>query len=250
MIKTFLTSILLITTFSVFGQSTFNYQTDYKKILEKTKEPKENLYYGKQLKRFEINDTTLTNYEILALLIGFTDKKEYKPYVDLDIEREIYKLNGEKKYQDALKKGLSFIKTHPFSVKTLFEIAYSYHKLNQEDKAEFYVHKGRKIFEAMYFSGNGKTPESPTFSLGPGDGQDYIHKFVGADIGTMGSGHDKNGNFLDILDAKFEDGTIVKLYFIIQHATNKMFSSDEMNSIENELKKIENSDKTKRKKNK
>jgi len=217
----------------VYGQTTFNYKDDFKKVLDKTKDQNNNLSYEKLLKRFSVNDTTLTDFEVLALLIGFTDKPEYKPYDDLSTEREVYKLNGEKKYKEGLELGLKFIKTHPLSVKTLFEIAYSYHKLNQEDSAKHYVYQGQRIFKAMYFSGNGKTKDTPTFALGPADGQDYIYKFVGADIGTMGSGSDKNGDFLDILEAKFEDGQTVTLYFIIQHATDKMFGGK---SIEEELK--------------
>jgi hypothetical protein len=50
----------------------------------------------------------------------------------------------------------------------------------------------------------------------------------------MGSGRDKNDNFIDILEAKFEDGKKMNLYFIIQHATDKMFAGK---SMEEELKK-------------
>src|ERR1700749_2753486 len=176
------TIILLLFAFTFFGQSTFNYKDFYKKILDKTKNASDNLSYNKLLKRFQANDTTLTNYEVLALLIGFTGKPEYKPYEDLETEREIYKLNGEKKYEEGLKLGKKFLKTHPLSVKTLFEISYSFHKLNKEDSSDIYMYRGAKIFEAMYFSGNGKSPETPTFALGPADGQDYIYKFVGAGI--------------------------------------------------------------------
>lgn len=232
--------LLLIIGQIAFGQAKFNYSTDFKTVLSKTKDPNDILSYNKLLKRFTANDTTMTDYEVLALLIGFTNKPEFKPYDDLDIEREIYNLNGEKKYKEALEKGLKFIKTHPLSVKTLFEIAYSYHKLNNKEQEKIYAYRGQRIFEAMYFSGNGKTKETPTFSLGPADGQDYIYKFVGADIGTMGSGEDKNGNFLDILDAKFEDGTVVKLYFIIQHATDKMFGGK---SIKEEIEELKKNDK-------
>lgn len=226
--------LLLITTGQiVYGQTTFNYKDDFKKVLNKTKDPNNNLSYEKLLKRFSANDTTLTDFEVLALLIGFTDKPEYKPYDDLRTEREIYKLNGEKKYQEGLDKANDFLKTHPVSLKALFEKSYSFHKLEQKDSAEYYMYQGQRIFKAMYFSGNGKTKDTPTFALGPADGQDYIYKFVGADIGTMGSGSDKNGNFLDILEAKFEDGQTVTLYFIIQHATDKMFGGK---SIGEELK--------------
>lgn len=218
--------LLFLTTGQIsFGQTTFDYQKDFNTILEKTKDPKNNLAYDKLLKRFVTNDTTLIDYEVLALLIGFTAKPEYKPYDDLKTEREIYKLNGEKKYQEGLNKASEFLKTHPLSVKAIFEKSYSFHKLEQKDSAEYYMYQGQRIFKAMYYSGNGQSPETPTFALGPADGQDYIHRFVGVDIGTMGSGRDKNGNFLDILEAKFEENQTVTLYFIIQHAVDKMFTS-------------------------
>lgn len=220
--KLFALSILIISLKS-FGQTTFSYKDDFKKVLAKTKDQNDSLFYDKLLNRFTANDTTLTDFEVLALLIGFTGKPEYKPYQDLDIEREIYKLNGEKKYQEGLDSANKFLKTHPLSVKTLFEKSYSFHKLEQKDSAQYYLYQGRRIFKAMYFSGDGKTPENPSFALGPADGQDYIRKFVGGKIGIMGSGRDKSGNFLDILEAKFDDGQTIKLYFVIQHATRKMF---------------------------
>ncbi|MGX7666691.1 DUF4919 domain-containing protein [Flavobacterium pedocola] len=218
-------TLLLFIAFGQFlyGQTTFNYHNDFKSILEKTKDPKSELFYDNLQKRFFVNDTTLTDHQVLALLIGYTNKSEYKPYKDIHKEREIYDLNDENNYQKALDEGLKFIKSHPFSVKTLFEIAYSYHKLGDEGKAEHYAYKGYRIFEAMYYSGNGTTPETPTFALGPADGQDFIRKFVKAKIGTMGSGRDKNNNFLDILEAKLSDKQTITLYFIIQHATSKMF---------------------------
>lgn len=234
-------TLLVMTGQIALAQTAFNYQSDFKSTLAKTKDSNDNLSYDRLLKRFNINDTTLTDYEVLALLIGFTDKADYKPYDDLAVEREIYKLNGEKRFQEGLDKANAFLKTHPVSVKALFEKSYSFHKLGQKDSAQYYLYKGKRIFTAMYFSGNGKTKETSTFALGPADGQDYIHKFVGADIGTMGSGQDENGNFLDILEAKFDNGKTLTLYFVIQHATNKMFGGK---SIEEELNK------TKKKKNK
>lgn len=221
--KKLFTLIISAITLTSFGQTTFNYKDDFKNVLAKTKDPNDNLSYDKLLKRFTANDTTLTDFEVLALLIGFTAKPEYKPYQDLDAERAIYNLNGENKYEEGLDSANKFLKTHPLSVKTLFEKSYSFYKLEQKDSAQYYLYQGRRIFKAMYFSGDGKTTENPTFALGPADGQDFIRKFMGANIGIMGSGRDKSGNFLDILEAKFEDGRTMNLYFIIQHATAKMF---------------------------
>jgi hypothetical protein len=221
--KNFLILILMSITAAVLGQESFNYQKDFKPILTKTKDAKDELYYNRLLNRFEHDDTTMTNYEVLALLIGFTDKHEYKPYADLSTERNIYSLNGEKKYKEALDEVNTFLKTHPVSLKAIFEKAYSFYKLNQIDSSNFYSYQGRQIINAMAFSGDGITPETPMFALGPADGQDYIHRVLRGDIGTMGDGRDKNGNFLDILEAKTPDGKDVTYYFIIQHAAAKMF---------------------------
>ena len=94
----------------MLGQTTFNYKEDFKKVLLKTQNPSDNLYYEKLLKRFNVNDSTMTDFEVLALLIGFTDKPEYKPYQDITTEREIYNLNGEKNIKKPLTKELNLLK--------------------------------------------------------------------------------------------------------------------------------------------
>ncbi|MES2680232.1 MAG: DUF4919 domain-containing protein [Bacteroidota bacterium] len=237
-IKTIGLILLIATTKIAIGQTTFNYKDDFQKVLAKTKDKNDNLSYNKLLKRFSVNDSTLTNFEVLVLLIGFTAQPEFKPYKDLATERKIYAINGDGKFRDALDSANLFLKTHPLSVKVLFEKAYSFHKLGQEDSAAFYSYKGRRIFKAMTFSGNGKSPETAIFSLGPADGQDYIYKAIGSNIGIMGSGRDQNGNFLDILEVAPEDGsTSYRLYFIIQHATATMFTEDELKMFDKQDKK-------------
>lgn len=222
--KKILTILLTISVLASVSQTSFNYESDFKKILARTKDANDNLSYEKLLKRFSKNDNTLTDFEVLALMIGFTDKEAYKPYDDLSTERKIYALNGEREYKQGLDTGLLFLKSHPVSLKTLFEISYSYYKLGKQDSSDYYMHKGRMLFKAMIFSGSGKSSKDPMFALGPADGQDYIYKVIGAKIGTMGSGSDQNGNFLDILEVLPKDGSeAYSLYFIIQHATNTMF---------------------------
>ncbi len=222
--------LFLTTGQMVYGQTTFNYKDDFKIVLAKTKDQNDNLSYDKLLKRFTANDTTLTDFEVLALLIGFTDKSEFKPYSDLDKEREIYKLNDEGKFQEALDSANIFLQKHPVSQQAIIEKSYSYYKLDNKDSSDFYMYQFRRIMKAMDFSGDGE--DIPIFALGPADGQNYIRKYLSAKIGSMGSGRDKNGNFLDILEAKYKDGTSEYLYFIIQHATDKMFSKDVLKFFE------------------
>jgi len=218
--KPLVTIILLVTTLGGFAQDAFNYQNDFNNILAKTKDPNDKLAYNKLLARFTALDTTLTDYEVLALLIGFTDKPGYEPF-DFSTEEKIWRLYDKSKYKEAIDLGQHYLKSNPFSIKVLFGVAYSFQQLKQPDSARSYAYQVLRIFQAMRFSGNG-TWDSPMFSLGAFDGHDYINKYLNATVGLMDPGKDVNGNNLDILSAKFEDGQLKVFYFLIEHATRKI----------------------------
>ena len=74
-------------------------------------------------------------------------------------------------------------------------------------------------------SGKGTSADSAFFSLTPIDGQNFIRKYLRAKIGTMGSGSDSYGNFVDILgyiSKDSENEEEIPLYFQIQHAMKEM----------------------------
>lgn len=171
----------------------------------------------------------MTESEILALLIGFTDKPSYKPYNIVETERLIYNLNDEGKYQAACDTATKLLKEYPLSYQALKEKSYALGKLGFEDSASYYLDLVAKIMSAMVYSGDGQTPETAMFALGPADGQ-HLLGGAGLSIGSMGSGKDKNGNFVDILEVS-KDGNNRSIYFNIQHAVEKMFdgkSAEEM----------------------
>ena len=221
-IKTSLIVIFLGSTTAVFAQGVFNYNQDFKKVLARTKDSKDSLFYDRQIKRFTANDSTLSTAEILALMIGFTDKPAYKPFRDLDTEREVYRLNNVSKYDDALNLETKFLKDHPLSVKAIYEKSYTFFKLGQQDSAGYYLFQQQRIFAAMYYSGLGSKEEKATFALGPADSQDYMTKFVGAKIKSMNSDIGSDGNYYDVIEATLDDGTVVTFYFIIQHTMDKL----------------------------
>jgi hypothetical protein len=225
----------------------FHYSTDFPEILAQTQDSRSTLHYDKLLFRFSANDTTLTDFEVLALLIGFTPDPEFRPYAYMSTERKIYALNGSGDYRQALAACDSFLVHVPVSQTALIEKAYAFHKRGMPDSASYYSWRHYRIMQAMDRTGDGLTPETAIFSLGPTDGQNYIVKYLGGDIGTMGSGADKNGNFVDILHFTPRDATAgtqsVAMYFQIQHAVNRMFTEDD-------LKRMQALDKPKGKKSK
>lgn len=222
--KTILISLFALVALPTLGQEfSFTYHTDYPKLLVRTQEKADRLYYPKQLRRFVQNDTSLTDYEVLALLIGFTAEKNYHAYPDLAVERSLYKLNDQGKYREAASKGRHFNKTHPLHQMTLIELSFAYHQLHKPDSSAYFGRQFHRIMAAMAQSGSGLHPDSALFSLTPIDGHNFIKKYLGAEIGSMGAGTDSHGNYLDVLEyVSEEDGARLPLYFNIQHAAKQL----------------------------
>jgi hypothetical protein len=213
--------LLAILSFTCTAQEVFNYQKDFKTVLARTKDPADSLSYDRLFPRYYMNDTSLTNFEVLSLLIGFTDNRSYKPYTDLVKEKEIHNLNLRGEYAKALAEANEFLPTHPFSVKAIFAKAYAFNNLEREDSAAFYAFRGFSIFHAMELTGDGKSSETPFFSLGAEDGQDYIRRAVRVSVGKKGVGQNRNGNFLNVIEARAKNGNSILLYFLIQHTLDK-----------------------------
>lgn len=215
-----LTALLAFCAF-ISSAQTFNYAKDFNTILAKTKDKNDELNYDKLLTRFKKNDSTLTDAQVLALLIGYTAKPQYKPYADLKEEQAVYNLNAEGNYFEGLQAANAFLKTHPFSIKVIFECSFSYYKMGKLDSAKYVSSLGYRIFKAMKYSGDGKSKASPIFALGPTDGEDYIYKWVSSGIGLKDSGADEAGNALQILEVVTRVTQPYNLYFVIQHAKKK-----------------------------
>ena len=95
-------SLLLLLCATAYEQTppvspAFNYQRDFKTILEQTKDKTSDLYYQKLLIRFLNNDSSLTRAQTLALMIGFTENQQYKPYEDMGTEQAIFDLKHIRK---------------------------------------------------------------------------------------------------------------------------------------------------------
>lgn len=223
--------ICTVTTLSVGAQDSFDYDKDFKKLLKKSEKSSSDLNYNKLLSRFLANDTSLTNYEMIALQIGHTQTEDYKPYNDIEIERAIYELNASGRNRAAIELSNSFQRRNPLSLMMNLEKSYAFHKLEQVDSAGIYFQRYLQLIQSVLWSGNGT--DKPYFVLGPIDGQIIIERYWQGDITLMGSGEDKNENFLDILTMKDKDtGEENDINFIIEHASETMFKEGDLKKKE------------------
>lgn len=239
---------------------TFNYKKDFKSILMNSQDQESNLYYEKLLKRFQDNDSSLTNYETLALMIGFTENPKYKPMEDMEKEVEIFDHNNAGEFSEAIEKSKSFLNGHPLSLLVLREISYAYSKISKvyekdmvfdsaiyfNGLSSYYMSLNDRIMEAMIFSGKGRTPENPIFSLGLADGEHFIPN-VGYEIEKKNTLWNKNGDFLEHIVA-LDKLTTKDFYFVIQHAKLKVDDDSEV-KLDEQNHQIKNG-KTKKQKSK
>ena len=212
----------------------FLYKRDFKSLVDSSQDISSSLYYPVLLSRFLSNDSTMTNLEVLTLMIGFTENPKYKPLEDMEKEDEIYEMTQKGQFVDALAKSIPYLKSHPLSLLVLRETSYAYGRLSRYyereqifdtaiifmDSSNYYMALNDKIMEAMIFSAKGRTPDAPIFALGLADGEHFIPN-VGFKIEKKDTDWNRNGDFLEKITAA-DNLTAKDFYFVIQHAKQKI----------------------------
>ncbi len=244
--KTVATAFLFIIFYNVaLAQAPFEYTRDFKPILDQTQDRDNPLFYQKLLIRFLDNDSSLSNAEVLALMIGYTEDSHYKPFEDMDAEKEVFDLNDEGNVDEALVKAKKYLQTHPLSLRVLKEASYSYYSLKKQDSADYYMDLVDKIMNAMIYSGNGKKPETPIFSLGLADGEYFIPN-IGLKVLNKDTDWNKQNLFMEVIDASKSGDDHIPYYFVIQHAKNKIDDDKVNESAGKKKKKDDKKDKGKK----
>ncbi len=219
-------SICIISMQENLKAQTFIYDIDFDVVLKRTLDESDSLYHKRLAKRFTKNDPSLSDYEVLALLINFTSSKNYSPYETIGLEYNVSDLINHYQYDAAIKKCDSLLSYQPYNQEILFDKAYAYLNIGQKDSSEHYRYKFNKIMDAMAASGSGGMNDA-IFSLGSKDGQNYIIQRLANRISTIGSGLDEDGNFMDIIESTNSSNDTLVMHFQIQHAINKLFETSE-----------------------
>jgi Domain of unknown function (DUF4919) len=233
--RTVFTVLLLLATSIVFAQPAFDYKRDFKPFLEQSQDRESPLFYQKLLIRFLDRDTSMSNMETLALMIGYTENPKYKPFEDMEPEKEVFDLNEEGKYDEAITKSKTYLQTHPLSLRVNKEASYAYHQKQMQDSADYYMDLVDKIMNAMIYSGSGKKPEAPIFSLGLADGEYFIPN-IGMKMLNKDTDWNKDNLFMEIIDASKSGDDHINYYFVIQHAKDRI-DDDKVNESEGKKKK-------------
>jgi hypothetical protein len=227
--------LLLFSAASAFSQPAFEYKRDFKPFLEQSQDRQSPLYYQKLLIRFLDRDTSLSDMETLAMMIGYTEDSHYKPFEDMEKETEIFAMNEEGMYDDVIDKGRKYLQTHPLSLRVLKEASYAYFQKQQQDSADYYMDLVEKLMNAMIYSGTGKKPEQPIFSLGLADGEYFIPN-IGLKVLDKNTDWNANNQFIEVIKASKSGDDEILYYFMIEHAKQKI-DDDKVNEADGNKKK-------------
>lgn len=225
--RTSMWAAILLLSWMAPAQNTFNFKKDYHAIVARTKDQNDKLFYDTQIKRFTANDATLTDFEVLALLIGFSAKPEYNPTKGAFKEFIIYELNSAKDYTKASRLADKELKNNPLGIKNVYGKSYALLKLEQKDSAAYYARQWQKILKAMFLSGRGMSIDDPIFSLGPDDGNEFITMYIGAQVAGKRRAKNSDGLAVEIYEAVLDNKKLT-LHFMIDPAIRRM--DEESNS--------------------
>lgn len=217
------------------AQFLFEYHLHFDSIVKLTEDKKSDYYYNDLRANYEAADTSMTAFDMLALMIGETQQDHYYPYDLIFVERDIMNLANKGEYASSLFKCDSLLAIHPLNLTAILHKAFLEDKLGnlsaKESKFKFVLY-----LDVLMSTGDG-TIEAPMMVLGPADGQLLIRYVFGAGIGNMGSGQDAHGNFVDMLEIIKEGEEPAMMYFNIEHSVRRMFKEDILDDFEKAYEK-------------
>ncbi len=216
--KKIISFTIVLLSFSTNIAQDFNYNTDFKKLVEDSKGIDSPNNYEKLKDEFIKNGENFTKQKVIALMAGQTASKYYDAYGMIDMERS-YQI-ADKFSSDTIHKYSSeFLKIYPVN----FSLNYGLWKTYKKDKDKINAAKYKKRFEliaeSILSTGDGSN-EKPYFVISPIDGQVLIRLYYKNGIGTMGSGRDPYGNFIDILQMVSKKES-KPLSFVINHSMSR-----------------------------
>lgn len=202
--------------FSSFAQDTefFEAKKDFYRIRIASRDSLSDAYYKKLINIFHRPTDYISNNEVLALMIGFTNSPDYKPFDMIEKEKHIIE-QLSKANKKTWSECTDLLRKDPLNYLALMQKAVMAPKI-EKDSADYYRALFSNIEQAIMFSGDGSL-ERPFFILNPIDGQIFANIRNGWKIVNAGTEKDESGYMLDFLDV-MKEGKKERLYFNVTHA--------------------------------
>ena len=134
-----------------------------------TQDSSSNYFYPTLLDRFMKNDTTMSNDDMILLLVGYTQTKEYLPADQVVIEDSLSKLNKAGQYTSAALTAANYLALNPVSLSANLDMAFAQKNGKNEKLYNKYTYRALRIIQATLSTGTGNSMEDAIYVLSPKD---------------------------------------------------------------------------------
>ena len=178
--------------------------------------------YGRLLKRYYADDTTLTAGDMYLMIVGYSAEGTYNPFNYNDITE--LRMIASHDLDRAIKRGLELTVSNPLNPSLNRELMYYYRRKNQPDTAEHYHHRIRQYFNGMLYSGDG-TCSKPYVSLWAKEEYNFIAYLGGkaSDFHAMGTCAGQMSEEIEMtnLETKKTENIFFNVALIYMHTVGK-----------------------------
>lgn len=182
-----------------------NYQSIKESILKDST-------YKNLLKRYEANDTTLTNKDYSIIYYGQLFQKSYSAGLD-DNSRKINSFIKAKKYEKAFELCKKALQENPVSLEALYNLINCGSELNKpKEELDKYLIKYWKILNMIALTGDGKSAETGFKVICVNDEYQLMYNYFEVK-GLKQQSLVNNCDVIEFTSSKYFDGT--KIYFDI-----------------------------------
>lgn len=219
-------SLLIISALAIalssFAQSNFAYKSDYQTILIETKNESSDLSYDKLIRKYKTQDPSLSSKEVLSLMIGHTDRLEYRPNAYTDVENAVRITSRGGSPKDIYNTAKSYLNQLPFSLSLLHQLLFTAKNLGLTEDVEKYRKSITYVTEAMKLSGDGLTSDKAIFILEPRDANFFLFELRSKGYLTDTKNLVETGGAFEVYEyQKRENGPAYNFYFVLNHSAKK-----------------------------
>lgn len=230
-------TLLLIIALGSFAQNDndkkFNYYVDFDAIAQKCNEPNSK-YNFKELKaRFLAKDESLTNYDILALMVGVTQQEYYKPLSSTSLALSALDLMSKGNYQESLDKCNEILEIAPLNFSAMSMKEFLHHAITG-DSLKIYDFQIEKMMTAMEVSGDA-TRDNPSFVLYTEDANTYFY-LNKIRVESYANRTDAYGLILDVYNVYHHGGGGEAVHIHRRHIQESKEVMQELNKIEQQMR--------------
>ncbi len=152
---------------------------DLDEIKRATLDPKSKFYFPKLFKRYEKNDTVMTNEEYRYLYLGYMFQEDYDPYRESLYDEKTAPLKTKSKHtcqeQDTLIKYAELsLEDNPFDLRHMSFLVHALKEKQKSYRAKFWEYRLENLLAAIKSTGTGEDADNAWYVIYPAHEYDMV----------------------------------------------------------------------------